>query len=118
MMTVFCFKFLRSTMKLSLTLHPDFNRVSSLYELLLIQLPSSLSDIQSKSASGPLYEIDVSSTPPRLARGNKEFLGRREALRRPFLLIGHESQDLDSTCSLAYVIRERIIFDTGPMYHW
>eukprot|EP01053_Blabericola_migrator_P003257 Blabericola_migrator_1__3256@NODE_195_length_11539_cov_221_635547_g168_i0_p9_GENE_NODE_195_length_11539_cov_221_635547_g168_i0NODE_195_length_11539_cov_221_635547_g168_i0_p9_ORF_typecomplete_len126_score26_27Ctf8/PF09696_10/1_3e05_NODE_195_length_11539_cov_221_635547_g168_i043934770 len=113
-------------------LHPQFKMESS--EVLLVELPASLnlpeemaihpptqSDTrpltQSDTPPTPLYKIDTKSEPPRLMRGNKEYYGRLEVLKKPLLVLRHEETPGDQ-CYITCVIREKIVFDKGPNYFW
>lgn len=100
-------------------IHPAYNKLGC--ELLLLELPSMIDDtIDGLATTGPelkaLYNIDVNSTPPRLSRGNKEFLGHTEQLSRPLLLVGYNKRE--QTSYIMCTIRSKIVFDKGPIYHW
>eukprot|EP01054_Gregarina_sp_Poly1_P000446 Gregarina_sp_Poly_1__445@NODE_1108_length_5078_cov_259_161046_g768_i0_p4_GENE_NODE_1108_length_5078_cov_259_161046_g768_i0NODE_1108_length_5078_cov_259_161046_g768_i0_p4_ORF_typecomplete_len133_score7_45Ctf8/PF09696_10/0_52_NODE_1108_length_5078_cov_259_161046_g768_i046785019 len=102
-------------------LHPIYGRASQLYNMRLIELPKFGESDEAKmdglrGSRAPLYHVDFSSTPPRLIKGNKEYLGREEVLQRPLLLVLENRQD--KLCSIVYVVREKFIFDKGPIYHW
>eukprot|EP01055_Gregarina_sp_Pseudo9_P000901 Gregarina_sp_Pseudo_9__900@NODE_1577_length_1482_cov_77_602911_g1463_i0_p2_GENE_NODE_1577_length_1482_cov_77_602911_g1463_i0NODE_1577_length_1482_cov_77_602911_g1463_i0_p2_ORF_typecomplete_len126_score17_78Ctf8/PF09696_10/0_00014_NODE_1577_length_1482_cov_77_602911_g1463_i0375752 len=111
-------------------LHAVYDKAKDMYELLLLELPKfaecdfeapapSAADGDDSGVQGggsPLYYIDVKSTPPRLTKGNKEYLGRFEALQKPLLLMRNNKQD--RVCSIVHIIRQKIVFDKGPIYHW